>query len=48
MRKFYPWYLVGLQVTGADRDALLVEPTLNGALDLLRGLAERAGLKPAA
>ena len=48
MRKFYPWYLVGLPVAGAERDALLVEPTLDGALDLLRGLAERDGLKPAA
>ncbi len=48
MRKFYPWYLAGLPVTGADRDALLVEPTLDGALDLLRGFTEGAGLKPAA
>lgn len=48
MRKFYPWYLVGQPVAGEDRDALLVEPTLEGALDLLRSLAERDGLKPAA
>ena len=48
MRKFYPWYLVGQPVAGADRDALLVAPTLDGALDLLRDLAERNGLKPAA
>ncbi len=47
MRKFYPWYLVGQPVVGVDRDALLVEPTLGGALDLLRSLAERYGLKPA-
>jgi hypothetical protein len=48
MRKFYPWYLVGQPVAGDDRDALFVEPTLEGALDLLRALAERDGLKPAA
>jgi tRNA-dihydrouridine synthase B len=48
MRKFYPWYLVGQPVAGADRDALLVAPTLDGALDLLRDLAEQDGLKPAA
>lgn len=47
MRKFYPWYLVGQPVAGVDRDALLVAPTLEGALDLLRGLVERHGLKPA-
>ena len=48
MRKFYPWYLVGQSVAGDDRDALLVEPTLEGALNLLRALAERDRLKPAA
>jgi tRNA-dihydrouridine synthase B len=48
MRKFYPWYLAGLPVAAADRDSLLVEPTLEGALDLLRGLVVQNGLKPAA
>ncbi len=48
MRKFYPWYLTGHAVAGPDRDALLVEPTLEGALGLLQGLMEQAGLKPAA
>jgi nifR3 family TIM-barrel protein len=48
MRKFYPWYLAGLPAAGSDRDALLTAPTLDRALALLRGLAERDGLKPAA
>lgn len=48
MRKFYPWYLTGLPVTGTERDGLLTAPTLDEAMALLRGLAERGGLKPAA
>lgn len=46
MRKFYPWYLAGLEVPGPDRDALLVAPTLDGALDLLHRLEEQTGLQP--
>ena len=46
MRKFYPWYLTGLDIPGPDRDALLVAPTLTGALDLLHGLREHTGLQP--
>jgi nifR3 family TIM-barrel protein len=48
MRKFYPWYLAGRHVAGAERDALLTAPTLDAAAGLLRALAERDGLKPAA
>jgi len=48
MRKFYPWYLTGLPVSGPERDSLLTAPTLQEALGLLRGLVERGGLKPAA
>jgi nifR3 family TIM-barrel protein len=48
MRKFYPWYLTGVPVAATDREALLTAATLDGALGLLRDLAERSGLKPAA
>lgn len=48
MRKFYPWYLAGVPVAAAEREALLTAPTLDDAFGLLRSLAERTGLKPAA
>jgi nifR3 family TIM-barrel protein len=48
MRKFYPWYLAAGALAGADKDAVLTAPTLDEALERLRGLVERHGLKPAA
>lgn len=46
MRKFYPWYLAGHDVPAADRQELLVAPTLDDALTLLSRVVERSdGLK---
>ncbi len=38
MRKFYPWYLAGHDVSAADLGDLLTIPTLDGALARLREL----------
>jgi tRNA-dihydrouridine synthase B len=47
MRKFYPWYLAGHEVSAAERERMLTAPTLDEALTHLRDLAHRR-LKPAA
>ncbi len=39
MRKFYPWYLAGHDVPVEERAQLLVEPTLDSALEHLARLA---------
>lgn len=36
MRRFYPWYLAGLPVEGEALQSMQVEPTLDGALEILR------------
>jgi len=41
MRKFYPWYLQGRQVTAAERETLLSAATLDEALERLDALAAR-------
>ncbi len=38
MRKFYPWYLAGHEVPAEERARLLVEPTLDAALERLTRL----------
>lgn len=48
MRKFYPWYLAAGPLAGEDKEAVLTALTLDEALQRLRGLVERHGLKPAA
>lgn len=47
MRKFYPWYLAGHEVSTPERERLLTAPSLDEALTHLRELAHRR-LKPAA
>ncbi len=47
MRKFYPWYLAGFDVPGAERDELMIAPTLDHAIALLRQLATQDALQPA-
>lgn len=47
MRKFYPWYLAGFEIDGPDRAALLSDPSLDGALGILRQLATQDALHPA-
>lgn len=39
MRKFYPWYLAGHDVPAEERAQLLVEPTLDAALERFARLA---------
>ena len=41
LRKFYLWYLAGRGVAAGDRDALLIAPTIDEALERLAALAAR-------
>ncbi|HJZ61468.1 MAG TPA: tRNA-dihydrouridine synthase [Miltoncostaeaceae bacterium] len=41
LRKFYGWYFPGQRVAAGDRDALLIAPTIDEALERLAALAAR-------
>jgi tRNA-dihydrouridine synthase B len=43
LRKFYPWYLTGHNVTAAEREAIVTSLTLDDAFELLDRLVQRRG-----
>lgn len=47
MRKFYPWYLAGFEVPAREREQLMIAPTLDVAIAILRQLATHDALQPA-